>query len=524
MTLPAALSALLTPAAYPHPAPDIQLVQTHISWVLLAGGFAYKIKRPVRYGFIDLTDPEHRRRLCEEELRLNRRFAPELYLEVCPVVSVDGQARIGAQGEVLAHAVRMRRFPASQELGRLLADHRIEPEALAAFGHALAQRHAGLAVAEVSTSWGQPDKIQTLMLSNLAECAEAAQPLGLSGPVLALQQALQRQLPQATAVMAARRAAGRVRECHGDLHCRNLVRLDGQLLAFDCLEYEPAFRWIDVAEEIAFLAADLSARGHPEHAYAFVAAYLEESGDYQACRLLGLYETHRALVRAKVAALSAAGLPEGERVQQLRHEHSRFVAHAAHALGPLIGRQGRHTPALILMHGLSGSGKSYLAQQLAPSLRAIHIRSDIERKRRAGLDPLARTDSATGAGLYTPAKSAAVYTQLASAAEDILAGGYTVIVDATCLKRAQRVPFGELAQRCGVPAKLVSCTAPESVLRSRIAARKAGGSDPSEADPAVLEWQLSQQEPPEPTEGFERISVDTSDAHALDQALQALRL
>ena len=516
MSLPVPLGTLLTPAAYPHPAPDIRFIETHISWVLLAGDFAYKIKRPVRYAFIDLTDPGHRERLCEEELRLNRRFAPELYLEVCRVVNVGGEARIGAEGEVLEHAVRMRRFPATAELDQLLANNQITPGELAGFGHALARSHAGLAVADAAAPWGQPEKIQALMLGNLKECAEAAQPLGLAGPVLALQGPLQRQLPGATAVIAARRAAGRIRECHGDLHCRNIVRLAGRLLAFDCLEYEPAFRWIDVADEIAFLASDLSSRGHLEHAHAFVAAYLEESGDYQACRLLRLYETHRALVRAKVAALSGAGLPEGERLQSLRREHVRLVAHAARSLGP-------HHPLLILMHGLSGSGKTFLAKQLAPRLRAIHIRSDIERKRHAGLGPMARTGSELGAGLYAPASSAALYTQLLRAAEDALAGGYTVIVDATCLTRVQRAPFAELAQRCGVPAHLLSCTAPEGVLRTRIAARKTSGADPSEADEAVLNWQLSQQEPPAPEEPFQVIRIDTSGPHALEQALRDLR-
>jgi predicted kinase len=315
--------------------------------------------------------------------------------------------------------------------------------------------------------------------------------------------------------MAARRTGGRIRECHGDLHCRNIVRLAGRLVAFDCLEYEPAFRWIDVADEVAFLASDLGARGHPLHAHAFVAAYLEEGGDYQACRVLRVYEAHRALVRAKVAALSAAGT-DGAQQEALRDEHARLVIHAATSLG-------RQAPVIILMHGLSGSGKTYLAQQLAASLRAIHIRSDVERKRHGGLAVRSRSGSSPGAGLYTRDISTTVYALLADAALDALAGGYPVIVDASFLRHEQRALFGEVARRSSVPAHLVSCTAPEAVLKARIAVRNATGSDPSEADEAVLGWQQSQVEPLEPGEPFNLIRIDTTDPQAAGAVLAALR-
>jgi aminoglycoside phosphotransferase family enzyme/predicted kinase len=512
MTLPASLAGLLTPAAYPHPVDRVELIETPTSWVLLAGDFAYKIKRPVRYAFIDLRDPSRRLRLCEEELRLNRRFAPQLYLDVCPIVRTVGKVRIGGSGRVVEHAVRMRRFPAADELDHLLETNRIEPAELAAFGRELARIHAGLPVAHADVSWGQPVEIQALMIRNLLECADAARPLELSPPVLALNKPMQRLLPRAAAVMAARRTRGRIRECHGDLHCRNIVRLGGELVAFDCLEYEPAFRWIDVADEIAFLASDLAARGKPGHAHAFVSGYLEASGDYHACQLLRLYEAHRALVRAKVAALSAAGLPAGEPRAALLREHASLIAHAARSLA-------RQAPTLLLMHGLSGSGKTWLAVQLATALRAIHIRSDIERKRGAGLDALARSGSGLGADLYSPGASAAVYAHLARAAEDALAGGYTVIVDATFLLREQRAPFIELARRCAVPVHLVSCSAPDAVLEARIAARKARGSDPSEADDVVLGWQRSQLEPVARAEALEVIPVDTTDPEVLGKVI-----
>ncbi|HET9019395.1 MAG TPA: phosphotransferase, partial [Acetobacteraceae bacterium] len=298
--LPPALAGLLSPGAYPHPAGAVELIETHISWVLLAGEFAYKIKRPVHYPFIDLREPARRRLLCEEELRLNRRFAPELYLGVCRIVAAGGTAKVAGDDDgdghpTLEFAVRMRRFPAGEELDRLLAAGEIEPGTLAVFGRELAALHAGFPAAGAQTPWGRPAAIGAQMVRNLLECAEAAEAFGAGDAVLALRDPLQAAIAGAAVAMAARRAQARIRECHGDLHCRNIVRLGGRLVAFDCLEYEPAFRWIDVADELAFLASDLAARERPLHAHAFVGGYLTRSGDYGACRVLRLYEAHRAL-------------------------------------------------------------------------------------------------------------------------------------------------------------------------------------------------------------------------------------
>ena len=522
--LPPPLGGLLRPEAYPHPAADVELVTTHISWVLLAGEYAYKVKRPVRYPFIDLTSPERRRLLCEEELRLNRRFAPELYLEVCRVVAVNGEARMAPMpaagapepgGQVLDHAVRMRRFSRAEELDRLLDGHRIEPHELETFGHSLAQMHARLPAAPLASSWGQPQEIEAQLLRNLLECADAAAVFGSSGEVLALRHPLQARLRSCASWLAARRNDGRIRECHGDLHSRNLVRVHGRLVAFDCLEYEPALRWIDTADEVAFLTSDLKARGRPSHAQAFRGGYLAESGDYHACRVLALYEAHRALVRAKVAALSAARNVEAGPRDDLRGEHSRLVSLATGALTPKI-------PRLLLMSGLSGSGKTWLARQLAARLCAVHIRSDVERKRRAGLRELAPSHSRLGEGLYSAGATATLYDQLARAAEDVLGGGICAIVDATFLERAQRLRFAELAAKCGAPLRLIVCEAPESVLRARISQRSAARLDASEADLEVLAWQSQHAEPATGSEGIDIVRVDTTRCDTLEPTLRRI--
>jgi aminoglycoside phosphotransferase family enzyme/predicted kinase len=525
-SLPDTLARLLEPEAYPHPVDGIELVTTPISWVLLAGEYAYKIKRPVRYSFVDLTSRERRRFLCEEELRLNRRFAPQLYLDVCRIIAAQGGARMelpqASTGPhpapdaeaVLEYAVRLRRFSRGEELDRLLDAHRIEPHELEAFGRELAQLHARLPAAPAASSWGRPQELQAQLLRNLLECADAAGVFGSSGEVLALREPLQDRLGACASWMTARRDNGRVRECHGDLHSRNIVRVRGRLVAFDCLEYEPALRWIDTADEIAFLTSDLTARMRPLHARAFRGGYLGESGDYHACRGLALYEAHRALVRAKVAALSAAQIEGGAR-DALRREHFRLVTFAAGALAP-------KTPRLLLMSGLSGSGKTWLARQLAERLSAVHIRSDVERKRRAGMRELARSHSRLDADLYSAEATVALYEDLARAAEDVLSGAIPVIVDATFLERFQRSRFAELAARCGVPCHLLLCEAPEPVLRARIAERNRVGHDASEADLSVLAWQARRIEAPTADEGIEVIRVDTVGPDVLDLTLRRI--
>lgn len=518
-TLPDHLAGLLRPQAYPHPVEEgVTLVATHISWVLLTGMFAYKIKRPVCFSFVDLRSPELRAFFCQEEVRLNRRFAPDLYLEVCPINVAEGAACIGGPGRAIEYAVKMRQFPHEEQLDNLLAHANIAPAELADFGHDLASIHARLPVADSRRSWGDPQGVRATILNNLQECTQASVVFDCASAVRALHADLESHLEAAAPCMADRRNAGRVRECHGDLHAANIVRRQSRLVAFDCMEFKPAFRWIDVADEVAFLLTDLDASGHPQHEQAFLAGYLAYSGDYQGCRLLPLYKAHRALVRAKVIALSDAGsLAAGPNVEGCSLHH-RYVECAARALTQ------RH-PVLLLISGLSGSGKTWLAERLAPRLGAVHVRSDVERKRLAGLGEHERSDSALGTGMYSRDRTRRVYDRLGSAAEDVLAGGYTAIIDATFARRYDRHVFRRLADRLGVRAKLIQCRAPHEVLVGRVVERDSQGSDASEADVAVLDWQEEHWEPVGVDEQWSLLSVETTqmDLEDLCQQISGLQ-
>jgi len=482
-SLPDHLHALLYPRAYPHPVRAVDLIETHISWVLLTGRFAYKIKRPVHYSFVDLRSVEQRRLLCYEEVRLNRRFASGLYLGVRAIRRRHGEARVGGSGRIIEYAVRMRQFPRSQELGALLEARRIEPSELEAFGGELARLHDRLPAAHAGQRWGTPAAQIEAISDNAAECVRDAAVLGDLAALRALAASLAARAAAALPLLERRFGTGRVRECHGDLHAGNIVRCGKRLQPFDCLEFDPALRWLDVADEVSFLIADLHARQRPLDAQAFLGGYLTASGDYQACVLLPLFRAHRSLVRAKVMALRAVACgASGAALREAQRRRERYVECAQRALAPQL-------PTLVLMSGLSGSGKTWLAQRLAPPLQAVHLRSDIERKRFAGLPSSARTRSQVARGLYAPEMIRAVYDRLAECAADTLAGGYTTIVDATFGASADRVRFRELADRLGVSTVIVNCRAPRQVLEARIRERARRSHDPSEADARVLRWQ-----------------------------------
>ncbi len=412
------IDALQFPQAYQHPADGIELIQTHISWVLLAGEYAYKIRRPVKLGFVDFSTLESRRHDCHEEVRLNRRFAPRLYDAVVPIFDDGRQIVVGAPeaaGEAIEYAVRMRRFPAGQELSSLLTRNAVTEDELKRFGFSLAAIHERL---EPCNDNPDPSAI----------VRQNARELRRSWPtdeaIDALMQWIEQEWHRVGDVAARRIERGRVRECHGDLHAANIVRLDGELIAFDCLEFDAKLRCIDVASDIAFLFMDLQAHGERSLAYAFLNAWLEGGGDYEAVVLLRFFAVHRALVRAKVAALTQ-DLPSVERYRQL--------ASTLTAPPP---------PTLTITCGLSGSGKTWLSERAMTRCAAIRIRSDVERKRMAGLRA---TESSGERALYTTQFNERVYAYLIDTSRMLLASGESVIVDAAVLRRDELLRFQRLA-------------------------------------------------------------------------------
>ncbi|MCB1625045.1 MAG: AAA family ATPase [Pseudomonadales bacterium] len=507
-TLPPPLAALLDGRAYPHRVGTIELIETHISWVLLTGDYAYKIKRPVQYSFVDFRSLASREFYCREELRLNRRYAPDLYLDVCPIARRDGTIHMGGAGTIIEYAVRMRQFDPAQELASLVERQAVSTDELRGFGASLGALHA---TAPVAANRREPDRTSRVVLGNITECRAALSTSAARASLDRIAVRLRRQLETRLGLIAQRARTGFIRECHGDLHTRNVARIGNQLTAFDCLEFEPEFRTIDVAQEVAFLAMDLQVLGRADLASAFVNGWLAETGDYQAVELLDLFEAHCALVRAKVCSLSLQRQSVSDQAA-LRQHRDRYIDQAA-------TRLARASPELILMHGLSGSGKSWLAERLALAMPAVQLRSDLERKRRAGLTAQQRSGSRPGEGLYQSDQTAATYAHLLELAAAVLRGGRSVLVDATFMTRAARAQFVALGARFATRPRLIECRAPDHVLQQRLLARERSGDDPSDADLAVLAWQRAHAEPVTATEGLDVLVVDTTDPDVVDQTL-----
>lgn len=508
----ASLADLLKPEAYPHPAGEVQALTTHISQLFLAGDFAYKLKRPVSLGFVDFSTLGRRRFFCEEELRLNRRLAPQLYLGVVAVVRRDGRlqmdAALGSDGEVVDYAVRMRRFPQQA----LLSAQRLDGALIDRLAERVAVFHERLVPASADSPYGDPDRVLAPMLDNFPPLRAALEAEGEApGPALLQLERLERwtrkRCSQLGSVLERRRREGRIRECHGDMHRGNIVVLEQEPVIFDCIEFNPSLRWIDTMSEVAFLTMDLAQSGAVGSARRLLNRYLEVCGDYTGLRVLRFYQVYRALVRAKVNAIRLLELRGRPDARAARHAQPRSndadldeglsQASAAmhHYLALARTCTGRHRPQLFITFGLSGSGKTWLGHRLREHLPIIQIRSDVERKRLFGVPEQRRAQEHPDPQLYAFEATERTYTRLLELAGELIDAGFSVLVDATFLSRRQRDPFLALAANRGCPCRILALQAPMHLLRERLRQRALEAKDASDADIDVLSVQIARREP-----------------------------
>jgi len=477
------VESLLSPGASDHPVTGKELIETHISWLILTDEFAYKIKKPLVLDFLDFGTLERRKYFCEEEVRLNRPWAPDLYLDVVPITRGDTGLSFGGDGEVVEYAVRMRRFEQRLRLDHQLEDGRLTVDDMRELATNIAARHAG--AERVPTA--QRGRVLRLTREFMEDNFTALH-RKLADPRLALlHEWTGAKLDRLEPEIARRFDEGFVRDCHGDLHLGNLVRLPGGITTFDCIEFSTDLRHIDVMADIAFLVMDLVARQRADLAAHFLNRYLEASGDYAGVALLDLFFVYRCLVRAKVSVIRADERDSCDDAQTDREEASFYVDLA-------VQRTRHRDPMLIVMHGLSGSGKTWVSTKLMASLPAIRIRSDIERRRLFGLDEQASSRSAIGGGIYTPAAGKAVYTRLNSLARAVLAAGHVVILDAAFLHAGERAATLALAREVGCNAVIIDVITAQQTMRDRLLQRAVKRNDASEAGQAVLDHQLATAE------------------------------
>jgi len=507
---------MLAVQVYDHPVSRIELIETHISWVILTGDYAYKIKKPVDFGFLDFSTLQLRRVCCEQEVLLNRRLAPEIYLDVVAITGTADRPSFCGEGEAIEYAVKMAQFPQSAQLDNMLAAGTLNADHMDAIARLVADFHQSVEVADAGMKYGDSDVVYQPVEENFIQINQHIDTTPYSSTLDTLKRWSQAEFSRLNKALAKRKHDGYIRECHGDMHLRNMLWLDGKPMAFDCIEFNAALRWIDVISEVAFLVMDLQDRQQQRLANRFLNSYLEISGDYSALSLLPFYLVYRAMVRAKVNALRLEqDNVSDEEKAQTRTAFESYLELAA-------GYTRKAEPKLIIMRGLSASGKSTVSRQLLDRLGAIRIRSDVERKRMFNATDSDPSANKIDSGIYSAKASEQTYARLAMLATTIIDAGYSVIVDAAFLKHEQREPFQRLAGVLDVPYIILEVTAPDDVLRSRIKQRK---NDVSDADLAVLEHQLSNWRPLHENETATVITVNSTvklDARALTDKINAI--
>ena len=477
---------------------DAALFETHISTVLVACGHAWKLKKPIDLDFLDFSTLEKRRHYCEEEVRLNGRLAPDVYQRVATITGSIEDPVIDGDGEVIEYAVQMREFPADA----LLADDPalLDASLIDAIAEQVARFQRDAAIASPNSNFGQPDAVLAPMQQNFEQVLARIDTPSERERLLALQRWTLDRFDALRGELEQRVADGRIREGHGDMHLGNIAVEEGRAIIFDGIEFNANLRWIDVINEIAFLMMDLDMAGRHDLSQRFLNRWLAFSGDFSGLRLLAFYLVYRAMVRTKIAVLRLQQELTDDERKKVEQQYRSYLALAERYTRP-------SSPALLLMSGPSGSGKSVVVRRLFSVLPVIQLASDIERKRLAGLDPLDRSGSETGGGIYTRDMGQRTYARLLELCRDVIAAGFVAVADATFLKRDQRRPFEELVSELGVPYLIIEMQTPVELLRERVSQRLQRSDDPAEATVEVLEMQLASAEPLTPEESQQALVV-----------------
>ncbi len=489
-------------ALFEHPIVRFEVIETHISLLLLTGQYVYKIKKPVNFGFLDFSTLEKRHFYCEEELRLNRRLAPQLYLGVVSIHGSVEHPELNGQGPVIEYAVKMRQFPQAAQLDRILTQNGLGNSIMDKIARQVAHFHLSIETVAMESTFGDLDHVRQPVLDNFEQIQANIKQKSIEALLDKLECWSKQQLEALAKTIQQRKAQSFVRTCHGDMHLRNIALWNDDIIIFDCIEFNKNFYMIDVISDIAFLVMDLEERQQNALAQRFLNRYLEITGDYEGLTLLRFYKVYRALVRAKVDAL---------RTGQEKSDSQEYTETLEDLLQYLTLAE-RYTqptrPCLLITHGLSGSGKSFGAQIILNKYSAIQVRSDVERKRLFQIN-IDNSQTEVEQGMYSQAATKKTYARLLDIAKSLLATGYSVIIDAANLKRQQRMSFIELAKEMQTPVFILNFHASVVTSRERILQRERRGSDVSDATVDVLEHQIDNYEPLTDDERLLAIEINT---------------
>ena len=486
-------------------AKSVERIDTHCSIVFLAGPHAYKLKRAIRLPYLDYSTPEKRRRMCESELALNRRTAPGIYERVAAVTREENGLALDGKGAALDWIVVMKRFSEEDVLDHMADKGKLDVTVMEKLADAIAHFHAGIAIHREA---GGAGPLREVFDTNLEAFRAYGPDILDMGKVARLDAGLRTALARNEALLEHRRAAGKVRQCHGDLHLRNIVMLDGRPTPFDGIEFDDAIARIDVLYDLAFLLMDVEKRGLRAQANIVFNRYLADTGEWDGLPLMPVFLANRAAIRSHVAG-AARAQSKGEKAEKQAEEAQQYLELALSLLSP-------PSPRLIAVGGLSGTGKSTLARALAPSFGAapgaVVLRSDLIRKEMAGVDPAMRLPAES----YTREASTAVYARLCERAAQALAAGHAVVADAVFADPAERAAIEAVARKVGAAFNGLWLEGSQAVLEARIAARRGDASD------ATVEVLRRQTGFDLGAMGWARVNADGGSAETEARARQAL--
>jgi hypothetical protein len=486
------------PEFYPHlVSPPIELVQTHISYVFLTGDYAYKVKKEVNLGFVDFSSLEKRKEFLLTEIRLNRQVAPDLYLEVLPITLRGDRFILGGTEEPVEYVSKMRQFPQENLFDNLLAKNRLSMERITELAKVVADFHQHTTTNDYIASFGTVSTIKAAFDENYLQSQKYVGEIQTQQQLEETRTFTDNFFAQKEDLLRSRVDNHKIKECHGDLHLRNICLWQDKIQLFDRIEFSELFRFVDVMYDVAFVVMDFDARGHQDFGNIFLNTYVEQTGDWEGLQVLPLYLSRQAYVRAKVTSFL---LDDPSIAEDVKQQSAKTAAdYYKLAWQYTQTSQGK----LMLMSGLSGSGKTTVAKQLAKNINAIHIRSDAVRKHLAGIS----LDDRGGDSIYTAEMSHKTYARLLELGLLLASQGFPVILDAKYDRLKDRREAIAAANKQGIPLQIVHCTAPESVLRDRLSKRKG---DISDATVDLLSRQQAETDPFTDAELAYVREVDTS--------------
>ena len=509
MNTPDLIHLLCLPQSYSHSVEVITTIETHISVVFLTGPYAYKLKKPVDFGFLNFSTLKRRKQYCNLELALNQRYSPQLYLDVVAVY-LDQHNQISWQPtpshpQPVEYLVKMKQFDPNEVLGNKLQTETLTSHQVEALGSLIADFHQSAEAIRPNTSLaqsplGMPLTLLDPMLDNFPTLYKHFKKEDIS-ILKQLENWTQQQFKQLSSVMLLRRKEGYIKACHGDLHSDNITLINQQPVLFDGIEFNESFRWIDTISDLAFLLIDLDFKKQTALHWKILSLYLSHTADYHALKLLKFYQVYRTLVRAKITTLRATQLPNNH----LEKSHLMQSAYDYMHLATTYSQPNTH-PKLILLQGVSGSGKSYFANQLISVMPAIILSSDRLRKQLYGIPPLHRVSDSEKRSLYNTQMNKKVYQTLLTHAQQILSFGFNVIVDATFLQYKHRSPFYEVCHSLNqtnhypiLSGVIYIDTSPELAALA-IQSRTQKNNNPSDANHSVMQTQYKHLESPTSSE------------------------